>query len=78
MILLKYKCRCMGAEREISVPARPENGDLILWLEHVVGGTILVYHRAEKPNCQAVEMEYVKIPVDEDAEGLGMKPHMSS
>lgn len=73
-----YKCTCMDAERQIEVMDRPEDGDLILWMNLVVGGSISCDHTARCPRCPSETMEYVKIPVDENADGIGMKRKMSS
>lgn len=75
---IMYKCTCMPAEREIDVTERPPGSDLIMWVECVVGGTISLDHQARNPACRNNIMEYVKIPVDENAEGIGEKPRLSS
>lgn len=77
-MIIMYKCHCMDAERQVQVTERPHNGDLILWMECVVAGTIRVHHHAENPRCTYDTMEYVKIPVDENAEGIGQKPRLAS
>lgn len=75
---IRYKCYCGDKEHEIEVTERPEGGDLVLWMQYVVSGTICVHHNVINPNCISLTMEYVKIPMDESAEGIGQKPHLSS
>lgn len=75
---IMYKCRCLLLEREVEVPERPRDGDLIVWVQYVVGGCVLMDHSTVSPYCKQQEMEYVKIPVDENAEGIGQKPHLAS
>lgn len=77
MLTMMYKCRCMDAEVSIEVPTRPAQGDLMLWMD-VVRASIALDHQARAPRCTADVMEYAKIPVDEDAPGIGMKPPLSS
>jgi hypothetical protein len=72
MLAILYKCKCMAAEASVEVPDRPAGGDLMLWM-NVVQGTLGLDHSARSPRCLAAEMEYVKIPVDDGADGIGMK-----
>lgn len=78
MMKVTYKCVCMTAEAEIEVTSRPADADVVLWVEAAVAGAIAVDHSARSPRCMATAMEYVKIPVDEDAPGIGVKPPLAS
>jgi len=68
----------MATEKAIDVTPRPQGGDLLMWTEYVMMGTIAVDHHAEHPTCYATHMEYAKIPVEEGAEGVGMAPRLDS
>lgn len=76
MIRIIYKCRCTPKEVELDVPERPRGSDLMLWMT-VVQAHIGMDHGVRSPHCMAEKMEYVKIPVDEHAEGVGEKPQLN-
>lgn len=69
-----YKCACMPVEVTLSIMARPDGGDIVDWVENCLGASVAVDHRARSPRCRARAMEYVKIPVDDAAAGIGMLP----
>lgn len=66
-----YKCRCMKHETSIDVPDRRPNTDLMDWME-LVQYCMTVDHHWLAPLCRAEGIEYAKIPMDEDAPGIGM------
>lgn len=70
---IKYKCRCMDNEREIAVRSRQHDEDLLLWMGVVVQTTISGDHAVASPYCLCEKMQYVKIPTDENASGIGME-----
>ncbi len=71
---IRFKCRCMAAERLITVPARRPGEDLGFWMAHVVQASIYIVHRTVHPTCDAVDMEYAKIPMMDGAPMLGGLP----
>lgn len=71
---IKYKCRCMDAEREIGMRARHEREDLLFWMGLVMR-TISEDHHLASPHCVIEKMTYVKIPADENT-GIGMEPKL--
>ena len=73
-----YKCRCMKAEVEITVPDRRPNGDLQDWMMGAVATCVSVDHRALSPMCQQTEMEYMKVPMPEGSPGIGKPVALSS
>lgn len=68
-----YKCRCMKAEAVIDVPDRRPEGELMEWMG-LVQHAIAVDHKALSPRCMAVAMEYAKIPLEDETQGIGVKP----
>lgn len=69
---IKYKCRCMVKEREIEVRPRRHDEHILLWMGLAVQTTIGGDHAVASPHCYREKMEYVKIPTDENANGIGM------
>jgi len=67
---IKYKCRCMGAETEISVPDRRPLVDLAVWFP-LVQYCVSVDHGMLSPHCKSRAMDYVKMPYDADGRPLG-------
>lgn len=60
-MIIKYKCKYMKAEIELTVPDRFPTGDLGEWLngvQYLVG----IDHRARSPLCVSGKMDYLKIP----------------
>ena len=76
MIDIRYKCKCMAGEATVQVLERPTGSDLLLWMG-VVQATIGMDHGARNPKCRSETMEYAKIPVDENAGGIGEKPQLN-
>lgn len=77
MLIVHYKCHCMAAEANLEVPERPAGADLIAWME-IVRACLGLDHAARSPSCPAAAVEYLKIPTDEHAPGIGMKPPLAS
>ncbi|MES2034881.1 MAG: hypothetical protein V4466_11960 [Pseudomonadota bacterium] len=77
MLTVRYKCHCMAKEAELEVPQRPEGADILAWME-VARACLGLDHAARSPTCPAAAVEYLKIPTDEDAPGIGMKPPLAS
>lgn len=70
-MMIAYKCRCMKAEQELPVPDRRAGGDLNDWM-HMITTCVSTDHRALSPLCQATAMEFVKVPTEEGAAGIGI------
>jgi hypothetical protein len=70
MIVL-YKCSCHASEREVCVPDRVPDTDILEWME-IVQGCIGYDHKARSPHCRASKVEYAKIPIEED-QSIGVK-----
>lgn len=62
-----YKCRCMAAETEIDVPDRRTGTEIAVWLD-MVRGNIAFDHRELSSHCQSTQMEYAKIPLDDNSQ----------
>lgn len=63
----------MQDEGSFEVRHRHFNEDVLDWME-VMERALSADHRARSPLCRAVKTEYVKIPVPENAPGIGSKP----
>lgn len=71
-MLVKYKCRCMRAEREIVVTDRVKDSDIGMWMNLVLQPSVTYDHNSTKPLCINPVMDYVKIPVDEESGQVGV------
>jgi hypothetical protein len=74
---IRYKCKCMKDEATLNVPDRRQNADLGDWM-NMLSVCISTDHRALSPLCMRTEMEYAKIPMPENAPGVGMPPKMDA
>lgn len=63
-VTVGFKCRCMATERVITVPPRRRGEAVQTWVALVVQPSIYITHRTLWPECQAVDVEFAKIPVD--------------
>lgn len=64
VIVVQYTCRtCRVVNREVSVKARKEGEELIVWIEGV-RTAVYLDHRALSPFCTSVECD-LKIPAPE-------------
>lgn len=68
-----YKCGCMPQMATIIVADRRADQDVVSWVEDAVGKALAVDHRARSPQCRSGTTEYVKLPVHDDAPGIGMR-----
>lgn len=65
-----YKCRCMAAETEIDVPDRRPGTIITTWMDMVMKN-IGFDHRELSSHCRSTQLEYAKIPVDEESSQIG-------
>lgn len=70
---IMYKCHCLPEEVEIDVPNRVQGCDVIDWMDTVTY-CVSSDHRARNALCMTEKMEYVKIPLDNAAQGIGVPP----
>ena len=68
---IAYKCDCMKEEGEIDVPNRVAGGDIVTWM-NLITMCIGYDHGARQPWCRAEKTHYVKIPIDDAANGIGV------
>lgn len=73
MIEVRYKCRCLENEVSVRVRYRETHEDISDWME-TVQQSIGSDHHKRSPMCRATAMEYAKIPIPENAPGVGMRP----
>ena len=66
-----YKCACMAEEAEITVHDRVPQLDVADWMGRVVVMQIAADHATRSPLCRELEMEYAKIPLDNEDQGIG-------
>lgn len=71
---IMYKCNCMKADRIVEVRDREPDEEIVHWVENAVATAIWKNHKDWSPHCRKTTTEYVKIPLDESADGIGMKP----
>lgn len=67
----------MKNEVELVIPDRRANGDLGDWM-HMMATCISTDHRAMNPICMRTEMEYAKIPMADNSQGVGMASKLDS
>lgn len=67
MIELRYKCYCSPEERVLAVREREPGEDIRRWMKQIAVPQLTADHRKRSPLCQSAAMEYMKIPMDEDA-----------
>jgi hypothetical protein len=77
-MLIPYKCRCMKDEVTIECRDRAEGEGIVEWLEGPAAATISADHERRSPLCASRVMEYVKIPISENAPFLAGKPRLDS
>jgi hypothetical protein len=71
-VKLYYKCGCMENPAEIECLERGPRQETSAWMENQVARAISSHHAATHPRCVATVMEYVNIPVADNA-SIGCK-----
>jgi hypothetical protein len=73
VITVTYRCACFvqDMERQIDVTERVTDEDLIAWMNKLQHA-IYCDHQQVSPLCARGTAEYVKIPVDKEAEDIGI------
>ena len=74
---IRYKCKCMSCEANLSVPFRRRGEDIVEWMETCVQRAIYLDHRQRSPLCLATALEYAKIPAPDSAPFIGGKPELN-
>jgi hypothetical protein len=74
---LLWKCYCINAEAELEVSDRRQDEDLLHWMDDVIKPALTREHRRVNSLCLSQTMEYVKLPLDEAAPGIGQKPQIN-
>ena len=74
MLEVHYKCQCMAAEACVRIPYRAEDRDVVEWMEDDVISAVSADHAARSPLCRATAVEYLKVPIPENAPHVGGKP----
>lgn len=72
MIEILIKCKCMIREVRIDVPNRRQNEDVTMWMQNVVIPEVSRAHQYLSPFCKSKTMEYIKIQIGDNAEGIGI------
>jgi hypothetical protein len=75
---LFYKCKCFDEQVEVEVRERLPDEDLLHWVETVIGMAVDHDHNQRSPSCREKNMEFVKVPMPENAPFLGAKPRMDA
>jgi hypothetical protein len=65
-MIVYYKCVCMADEAAVEVAERGPEQDVVHWVEQTVGRALASDHSSRSPLCARREMEYAKIPVNND------------
>jgi hypothetical protein len=72
-ITVTYSCNGCGAnDRKLDVPARPEDMDLMVWMNQLAQ-LISNDHAKRSPGCRTRKMRDLKIPID-GADWVGGPP----
>lgn len=61
----------MSEEAIVAVPDRHADQDVIDWMKRCVATSLGADHAARNPSCKETEMEYAKIPYDNQDAGIG-------
>lgn len=61
-MLVAFKCRCMTAERSVTVPERRFGEPVEIWRKGCLDNAIYLAHRLISPACISPETEYVRCP----------------
>ena len=69
-IVVVYKCHCMPKEMSVPVLARDLDEHIIIFMDRVKR-SLGRHHMEHCPICTRTEMEYAKIPIDDDQIGVG-------
>lgn len=77
MFKVHYKCACMESEATVNVRHREDGDGVEVWFEEV-RQAVSDDHRARSRWCCQSKMEYVKLPLPENADHLGGKPKLHS
>jgi len=77
-VRIKYRCACMVAEAEFDVRERREDEDQGDWMDACILPAMIAAHGLQSPLCREDKVEYVKIPVPENAPFLGAAPKLDS
>lgn len=67
-----YKCKCLGAEQAVDVPDRLPSFDVADWVGGIVAQCVAFDHSQRSPMCRRSAMQYVAIPMDNHAPGIGV------
>lgn len=78
MILVSYKCTCMQDEGSFLVRDRTAVENAVEWVEGPMAKALGADHRRRSPTCTASKVEYVKIPMPENAPYLGGAPVLNA
>jgi hypothetical protein len=78
MIRLKFKCQCQPEEQFFEVRDRLDSEDVVEWVEDAVRPALGIAHRAVSPTCMAPSVEYLGIPMPENADAIGTPPKLDS
>lgn len=70
-MIVHWKCRCMPAEAQVQVPDRNDDEDVVDWVQGPVARAISIAHLRINPDCRETRMEMVKIPLEDEAKGIG-------
>lgn len=76
MIEVRYKCLCMAEEAVVCLPYRSDDEDVVTWVRETVGWLISSDHARRSPSCMQTCVEYVKIPMPENAPYIGGRPEL--
>lgn len=72
-----YKCQCSATEFSVHVRARTENEDVADWMAELTRA-LTHDHRRRSPFCMSTKMDYVLVPLPENAPFLGGTPKLDS
>lgn len=77
MILAHYKCCCFAEEVSVSIPPRRADEKVEEWMSLCVQPALYLDHRVRSPLCKESTVEYLKIPMPENAEFIGAQPKVN-
>ena len=65
IITVPYKCVCMKDEGSFQMQQRDESEDIFAFMERATKALTFA-HRKLSPMCNALSVEYIKMPMDDD------------
>lgn len=68
-----YKCKCVPHEVEVNVPDRLDGSHIAPWM-NIVQHCLAYDHSTRSPECKETKMEYAKIYLPPDSNGIGVPP----